>query len=182
MFSCSECDLIRHTKRHNNTAPVHNAPPKIACHEPIPNIIDPPTNDNLLQDIEHQELSDMINSQEGFGVTQMTPTDATLPDEVRQFFLEMSNLGAQTEIFDKFISKIFLVFAILKPSTVVPEFILDIYAMIVLFSLKPLPTPLRIFFIIKPMHSRLTSLFHSFCNTEKLVNFVIIMQVIIISC
>ena len=87
-YSTSRQDnLYKHLrKRHNSTAPVHNTPPKIARHEPIPNIIDPPTNDHLLQDIEHQELSDMSSSQVGFGVTRRHPADHNIPYEIRQFF------------------------------------------------------------------------------------------------
>ena len=62
VFSCTHCDyttpqksnLKRHTKRHSNRPSTSILPPKIAGREPIPNITEPPTNDNLLQDIEHQ--------------------------------------------------------------------------------------------------------------------------------
>ena len=77
-------------------------------------------------------------------------------------------LGAQTEIFVKFMSKTLVAFAILKPSTVVPIFSSDIYTMIVLHSLRPLPMPLKIYFYVKPMLSRLMSPFHSFYNTMRL--------------
>ena len=60
------------------------------------------------------------NTQVGFGVMEMTSQDATLPDEIQQSFT-----GEQTKIFAKFMSKIFLVFAIQKPSTDDPEFTLD---------------------------------------------------------
>ena len=40
-------------------------------------------------------------------------------------FLQINDLGEQTEIFAKSISKIFNVFAIWKPSTDDPEFTLD---------------------------------------------------------
>ena len=53
-------------KRHNNTPAAQIIPPKIALRESIHNIIDPPTNDHLLQDIEHQELSSMLSTQVGF--------------------------------------------------------------------------------------------------------------------
>ena len=141
-FSCTECNystshqdnINKHLrKRHNNTAPVHNTPPKIARYEPIPNIIDPPTNDHLLQNIEHQELSDMLSSQVGFGVTQMTPAMKIYLTKFVNFF-EMNNHGEPTIIFDKFTSKTFNAFVILKPTTVVLVFFSDIYAMIVHLS------------------------------------------------
>ena len=132
MFSCTECDyttplksnLKHHTKRHTPLTP--NFPPKIAHHDPFPNIIDPPADDNLLQDIENQEIQTTFeqNSKIGFGITQMTSTDATLPYEI-QHFLEMNDLGARIKIFAKSVFKIFLEFAIQKPSTDVPEFTLD---------------------------------------------------------
>ena len=96
VFSCSECDyttprksnLKSHTKRHTITPLTANLPPKTARHEPVPNIIDPPANDNLLQDIENQEIQTAFeqNSQVSFGITQMTSTDATLPYEIQHFF------------------------------------------------------------------------------------------------
>ena len=52
----------------------------------MPNIIDPPTNDHLLTDIEQQEMNDMLSTQAGFGVTQMAPADEGIPEEVCQFF------------------------------------------------------------------------------------------------
>ena len=129
MFSCSQCDyftcrkydLKRHAKIHTP-----NLPPKISHHEPIPNIIDPPANDHLLEQLENQEIQSMLNqnNQVGVGVTQMTSADATLPDEIQRF-LQMNNLGEQTEISAKSMSKIFLEFAIQKPSTNDPEFTLD---------------------------------------------------------
>ena len=63
-------------KRHNDIAPDHNIPPKIACHEPILNIIEPTENDQFLSDIEQQELTGMLNTQAGLGLSQMpsTPT------------------------------------------------------------------------------------------------------------
>ena len=91
-------------------------------------------------------------------------------------FFEMNNLGVQTEILVKSMFKIFLAFAILKPSTVIQGFILDIYVMIMHLSFKPLPMLLRIFSWVKLMHSRSTFLFLSFYNTEKLVDFGIITQ------
>ena len=93
MFSCTQCDyttpvksnLKHHTKRHNDTPLTPNLPPKIARHEPFPNIIEPPANDHLLEQLlEHEEILSMLeqNNQVGFGVTQMSSTDAALPDEI----------------------------------------------------------------------------------------------------
>ena len=48
----------------------------------------------------------------------MTSTDGILPDEVRQFF-KMNNLGVQTEIFIKFMLKIFIAFAIQNPQQLI---------------------------------------------------------------
>ena len=137
MFSCSECDnttprkssLNPHIKRHNDTPTTSNFPPKITRHKPILNIIKPTENDQFLQDIEHQELSDMLSTQVGFGVMQITPADEKIPEELRDFF-EMNNHGEQTEIFDKFTPETFIAFAILKRIIAVPVSFLDIYAMI----------------------------------------------------
>ena len=93
-FSCTDCDyctsrkhdLKRHTKIHSNTAPVCDIPPKIACREPYPNIVQPTENDQFLSDIEQQELTDMFSSQFGYGVTQTTPADENIPQELRDFF------------------------------------------------------------------------------------------------
>ena len=82
MFSCSECDYTtprksnfnRHLKRHNVIAPDHNIPPKIAHNEPIPNIIKPTENQQFLSDIEQEELTDMLNTQVGLGLSQMPST------------------------------------------------------------------------------------------------------------
>ena len=103
MFSCTQCDyttplksnLKYHTKRHSNTPLTPNLPPKIAHHEPFPNIIEPPANDHLLEQLEHEEIQSMLeqNNQLSFGVTQMSSTDATLPDEVRQFFRDEQPWG-----------------------------------------------------------------------------------------
>ena len=51
-----------------------NLPPKIACHEQIPNIIKPTENEQLLRDIEQQELTDMLNTQAGLGLSQIPST------------------------------------------------------------------------------------------------------------
>ena len=82
-FSCTECDystsrqdnLQKHLrKRHNNAAPAHNIPPKIARNEPVLNIIEPTDNERFLSDIEQQELTDMLNNQTGLGLSQMPHT------------------------------------------------------------------------------------------------------------
>ena len=93
------------------------------------------------------------NTQVGFGITQLTSADENIPQEIQQF-LQMNDLGEQTEIFGKFMSKIFLVFAIQKPSTDDPEFTLDISIIPIPHSLNPLPMPLKIFFNDKPTRSR----------------------------
>ena len=96
MFSCTQCDyttplksnLKQHTKRHSNIPSTSNLPPKIASREPVPNIIDPPANDHLLEQLENQEIQTALeqNSQVSFGITQMMSADTTLPDEIQQFF------------------------------------------------------------------------------------------------
>ena len=89
--------MIRHTKRHSDskTSVASSHPPKVARREPIPNIIEPLTNDHLLEQLEHEEIQSMLeqNTQSGFGVTQMTSTDSILPGEVRQFFLDEQPWG-----------------------------------------------------------------------------------------
>ena len=109
-FSCTQCDyttlrksnLIRHTKRHSDskTTVADNHPPKVARLEPIPNIIEPPANDNVLEQLEHERLESMFeqNTQRGFGVTQMSSTDTTLPDEVRQFFRDEQPWGTDRNL------------------------------------------------------------------------------------
>ena len=87
-FSCTECDystscqdnLQKHLrKRHNNAAPAHNIPPKIARQNT--NIIEPTENEQFLQDIKHQELTDMLNTQVGLSLSQMphTPPPSSPP-------------------------------------------------------------------------------------------------------
>ena len=81
LFSCTECDyftsrkhdLKGHMKRHTNTPATSNLPPKIACCKPIPNIIEPTKNKQLLRDIEQQELTDMLNIQASLGLSQIPP-------------------------------------------------------------------------------------------------------------
>ena len=67
---------------------VASHPPKVARREPIPSIIEPPTNDHLLEQLEHEEFESMLeqNTQHGFQVTQMSSTDAIVPNEVHIFF------------------------------------------------------------------------------------------------
>ena len=94
VFSCSQCDyftsrkydLRRHAERLMPLTP--NVPPKIASHEPIPNITEPPANDHLLEQLENHEIQTSLeeSSQVGFGITQMTSPDATLPNEIQHFF------------------------------------------------------------------------------------------------
>ena len=105
--SCTECDystsrqdnLQKHLrKRHNDIPTAHNIPPKIARHESIPNIIDPTENDEFLSDIEKQELTDMFSSQFGYGVTQTTPADENVPQELRDFFRDERPWGADLNL------------------------------------------------------------------------------------
>ena len=87
MFSCSECDYTtprksnfnRHLKRHNDIPAAEILPPKIARREPILNIIEPTENDQFLSDIEQQELTDMLNTQAGLGLSQMPSTPPSSP-------------------------------------------------------------------------------------------------------
>ena len=108
MFSCSECDYTtprksnfnRHMKRHNDIAPDHNIPPKIARHEPIPNIIEPTENDEFLSDIHQQKMQDMFepNTQVGFGITRITPADENVPQELRDFFRDEPPWGTDRNL------------------------------------------------------------------------------------
>ena len=108
MFSCIECDyttplksnLNRHTKRHSKTHLTSNLPPKIARHDPFPNIIEPPVNDHLLEQLENHEIQTTLeqNSQVGLGITQMTAADTTLPDEVQQFFRDERPWGTDRNL------------------------------------------------------------------------------------
>ena len=108
LFSCAQCDyttplksnLNRHTKRHSKTHLTSNLPPKIARREPIPNIIDPPANDHLLEQLENQEIQSMFeqNTQRGFGITQMTAADTALPDEIQQFFRDERPWGTDRNL------------------------------------------------------------------------------------
>ena len=106
VFSCIECDyttplksnLKRHTKTH--TPLTTNLPPKFARHDLFPNIIDPPADDHLLEQLENQEIQTALeqNSQVGFGVTQMTSADATLPDEIQRFFTDERPWGTDRNL------------------------------------------------------------------------------------
>ena len=105
MFSCTNCGHTT-TRKHNLMHPmkihasIHATPnltPKVARHDPVPNIIFPPANDHLLEQLEQQEIQSMFdqNTQRGFELTQMSPVDVTCPDEGRQFF-KMNSFGVQT--------------------------------------------------------------------------------------
>ena len=85
-------------KRHSNTAPVCDIPPKIARREPYPNIVEPTENDQFLSDIEQQELTDMFSSQFGYGVTQTTPADENIPQELRDFFRDEQPWGTDLNL------------------------------------------------------------------------------------
>ena len=108
-FSCTECDyftsrkhdLKRHIrKRHNDIPTSQILPPKIARHEPIPNIIDPTENGQFLQDIKQQEIQAILerNSQVGFGITQITPSDESIPQELRDFFPDEQPWGTDRNL------------------------------------------------------------------------------------
>ena len=94
MFSCMGCgytaarkrDLKHHMKRHANTPETPNLPPKVALHDLILNVISPSANDSLLEQLEQEEIKFMFdqNIHHGFGVTQNSSMDVTLPDEVCQ--------------------------------------------------------------------------------------------------
>ena len=108
LFSFAQCDyttplksnLNRHTKRHSKTHLTSNLPPKIARREPIPNIIDPPANDYLLEQLENQEIESMFeqNTQRGFGITQMTAADENIPHEIQQFFRDERPWGTDQNL------------------------------------------------------------------------------------
>ena len=85
-------------KRHNDIPAAQILPPEIARHEPSPNIIDPTENDQLLQHIEHQELSDILSTQVGFGITQITPADENIPHEIHQFFRDEQPWGTDQNL------------------------------------------------------------------------------------
>ena len=104
--SCTQCDyttlqksnLKRHAKRHSKTPLTSNLPPKITCREPILNIIEPTENDQFLRDIKEQELRDMLSSQVGFGVIQITPADENIPHEIHQFFRDEQPWGTDRNL------------------------------------------------------------------------------------
>ena len=66
-------------------------------------------------------------------------------------FFKMNNLGAQIEIFVKFMFKIFIAFVTQKPSTDNQKTTFDTSITPVPLSLKPLHIPLRIYSDVKPM-------------------------------
>ena len=182
MFSCSECDYTtprksnfnRHMKRHNDIAPDHNIPPKIARHEPIPNIIEPTENDEFLSDIQQKEIQDMFepNAQVGFGITRITPVDENVPQELRDFFRDERPWGTDRNLRQVYVQN----FGRIRDSETHNRrsvFSSDIYAMIVHLLSKPLPKPLKISFVVKAMFSRSICLFHLFYNTERLESSVI---------
>ena len=95
--------LIHHrafVKRHSNTHLTPNLPTKIASHDPFPSIIVPTANDHLLEQLENEEIQTMFNqnSEVGFGVTQMTSQDPTLPDEIQQFFTDERPWGTDRNL------------------------------------------------------------------------------------
>ena len=89
-------------KRHGDSKTTVEAshPPKVACCEPVPNIIEPLANDNLLEQLEPEEFESMLeqNTQCGFGVTQMSSTGTILPNEVRQFFRDEQPWGTDQNL------------------------------------------------------------------------------------
>ena len=88
----------------------------------MPNIIDLPTSDHLLQDIEQQEMSNMLSTQAGFGASQMTPADKISPKKYVIFF-KVNVLRERIEIFVSFMLKIFSELEIVISSVVVLELI-----------------------------------------------------------
>ena len=85
-------------KRHNDIPTAHNIPPKIARHEPIPNIIEPTENEQFLSDIQQQELTDMFSGQFGYELTQMTPADENVAQELRDFFRDERPWGTDRNL------------------------------------------------------------------------------------
>ena len=79
------------------TASDHNIPPKIARHEPIPNIIEPAENEKFLSDIEQQEHTDILNTQAGLGLSQIpsTPPPPSSPPPV-------NNVDPRQQEFERF--------------------------------------------------------------------------------
>ena len=114
----------------------------------------------------------MFSSQFGYEVTQTTPADENIPQELRQFFRDEQPWGTDRNLRQVYVVT-FIAFAILKPIIAAPVFSSDIYAMIVHLLSKPLPKPLKLSFVIKPMLSRSICLFRSFYNTERLESTVI---------
>ena len=159
-------------KRHNDIPTAQIPPPKIARHELIPNIIDPTENEQFLQNIQQQELTDMFSNQFGYGLTQATPADENIPQELRDFFRDERPWGTDRNLRQVYVQN----FGRIRDSETNHRrscTFLDIYAMIVHLLSKPLPKPLKISFVVKPMLSRSICLFHLFYNTERLESTVI---------
>ena len=148
-------------KRHNVTAPVYNVPPKIARLEPIPNIVDPTENEQFLQDIQQQEMQDMFSSQFGHGLTQMTPADENIPQELRDLFRDEQPWGTDLNLRQVYIRN----FHRIRDSETnhrCSHTFLRFYSMIAHLLSKPLPKSLKISFVVKAMLSRSICLFHLF--------------------
>ena len=137
-------------------------------HEPIPNIIDPTENEQFLQDIEHQEMQDMLerNTQVGFGITQITPADENVPQELRDFFRDERPWGTDRNLRQAYVQN----FGRIRDSEtdnrrsrIFLRYLRHDRAPLI----EPLPKPLKMFSNVKPMLSRLTSIFNSFYNTER---------------
>ena len=79
------------------TASDHNIPPKIARHEPIPNIIESAENEKFLSDMEQQEYTDILNTQAGLGLSQIpsTPPPPSSPPPV-------NNIDPRQQEFERF--------------------------------------------------------------------------------
>ena len=61
-------------------------------------VIDPTENDQFLSDIEKRELTDMFSSQFGHGLTQTTPADENVPQELRDFFRDEQPWGTDRNL------------------------------------------------------------------------------------
>ena len=78
-----------------DSTPTQFIPPKIARQST--NIIEPAENEKFLSDIEQQELTDMLNTQVGFGLSQMpsTPPPPSSPPPV-------NNIDPRQQEFERF--------------------------------------------------------------------------------
>ena len=87
-------------KRHNDLPATQILPPKIACHEPIPNNIDPTKNEQFLQDIGQQEIQNMLeqDTQVRFGITQITPTNENILQELGRLFRDQQPWGTDRNL------------------------------------------------------------------------------------